>query len=93
MYDRRGRLLSTGLNSYVKTHVIQARAADAVGRPSCIYLHAEIAAIVKLKDWDKAHKLVVTRFLKDGSPAMAKPCSICQHVINQTGIKHVEYTV
>ena len=73
--------------------MVQAKAACAVGKPSSIYLHAEIAALVKLKDWDKAHKLVVTMFLKDGSPALAKPCSICQHVINQTGIKHVEYTV
>ena len=92
IYDRRGRLLATGSNSYVKTHVVQAKAASAVGKPSSIYLHAEIAALVKLKDWAKAHKIVVTRFLKDGKPALAKPCSICQHLIDQSPIKIVEYT-
>ena len=84
--------------------MVQAKAACAVGKPSSIYLHAEIAALVKLKDWDKAHKMVIFRYAKadlsakdgrqhqGGTPLLAKPCSICQHVINQTGIKHVEYT-
>jgi len=92
IYDRAGRLLSTGVNSYTKTHTYQARAANKVGRPSCIYLHAEIAALVKIKDWSKAYKLVVMRYLKDGTPANAAPCSICQEAIRQTGIKVVQHT-
>jgi len=92
IYDRRGRLLSSGTNSYVKSHTVQARAANKVGRPSCIYLHAEIAALVKIKDWSKAYKLVVMRYLKDGTPANAAPCSICQEAFRQTGIKIVQHT-
>ena len=92
VYARNGRLLSTGQNSYVKTHTVQARAASKVGRPSCIYLHAEIAALVKIKDWSEAYKLVVMRYLKDGTPANAAPCSICCEVIRQTGIKVIEHT-
>ena len=92
VFDKRGRLLSCAVNSYVKTHTVQAKAADKVGRPSSIYLHAEIAALIKIKDWTKAHKMVVLRHLKDGTPALAKPCLICQHVINQTGIKHIEWS-
>ena len=69
-----------------------AKAALAVGQENRIYLHAEVAAIVKVKDWSKAYKLVVTRFNSKGKPVMARPCPCCQFVINQTGIIHVEHT-
>lgn len=92
IYDKRGRLLSAGQNSYTRTHPVQARAAKAVGKPSSIYLHAEIAALVKLKDWSKAYKMVVLRYTKDGEPAKATPCSICRHIIALSGIKIVEST-
>ena len=85
-------MLSAANNSYIKTHTVQSKAANAVGKPSSIFLHAEIAALVKLKDWSKAHKIVVTRYLKDGTPANAKPCPICAHVIRQTAIKYIEHT-
>lgn len=68
------------------------KAAAAEGKPNAIYLHAEIDALVKIKDWDKAYRLVTTRFTIDGRPALAKPCAICQRILKQTGIKFVEYT-
>lgn len=91
-YDRRGRLLSMGRNSYVKTHPLQAKAAREVGEHYKIYLHAEVAALVKIKDWHKVHKLVVTRYSKSGQPMLAKPCKVCQRVINLAGVEHVEHT-
>lgn len=63
-----------------------------MGRPDSIFLHAEIAALVKIKDWSLAHKIVVMRYRKDGSPGSAKPCPICQHVIRQTAIKEIVHT-
>ncbi len=69
-----------------------AKAADAVGMSARIYLHAEIAALVKIKDWSKAYKLVVTRFNSKGIPVMAKPCPCCQHIIKETAIQIVEHT-
>jgi len=92
IYDKQGKLLSVGRNNYTKTHTVQAKAANKVGRPSCIYLHAEVAALVKIKDWTKAHKIVVMRYLKDGTAAPAAPCTICQEVIKQTSIRLVEHT-
>lgn len=92
LYNKRGVLISIGRNSYEKTHPLQAHAAALVGRPSRIYLHAEIAALVKLKDWSKAHKMVVTRYLKDGTPANATPCASCQLMLKKAGIKLVEHT-
>ena len=91
-YDRKGRLLSVGRNSYVKTHPLQAKVAKEVGEHYKIFLHAEVAALVKVKDWNRVHKLVVTRYSKDGKPVLAKPCKVCQRVINLANIDHVEHT-
>ena len=91
-YDRKGRILSIGRNSYVKTHPLQARAAKEVGEDYKIYLHAEVAALVKIKNWHKIDKLVVTRYNKNGEPMLAKPCRVCQRVIKIAGISTVEHT-
>ena len=92
VYDKRGRLLSSGANSYEKTHTLMYKAGASVGKPGAIYLHAEVAALIKIKDWSKAHRIFVTRYTKDGKPALAKPCAICQSIIERTGIKLIEYT-
>ena len=92
VYDKQGRLLSTGRNSYIKTHPIMLRAGTAVNKPDSIYLHAEVAALVKIKDWSKAHRIDVIRYLKDGTPGLAKPCAICSRIIGQTAIKLINYT-
>lgn len=92
VYDKKGNLLSMGRNSYLKTHPVQAQAAKKVGQDSRIYLHAEIHAIVKLPDWSKAHRIVVTRLHADGTPACAAPCPVCMEVIKQTKIKRIEHT-
>jgi deoxycytidylate deaminase len=92
IYDRKGRLLTVGRNSYHKTHPLQARAAQAVGLDEKIYLHAEIDALVRLRDWRRAHRMVITRYTRDGQPALARPCPVCARVINQAGIKIIEHT-
>ena len=91
--DKKGRVLSIGKNSYVKTHTMQARHANKVGLPEKTFLHAEVAAIVKCKDLTKAHKIAVMRYTKDGKPANAKPCKICQSAIEASGIKFIEWTM
>ena len=91
--DRKGKVIGVGRNSYVKTHPLMQQAAEAT--KSCserIYLHAEVAALLKVRDWSKAHSIEVFRFTKDGKPALAKPCACCQFIINQTGIKEVIHT-
>ena len=91
VYDKRGRLLSSGQNSYVKTHPLQARVAAEVGEPHKVFLHAEIAALIKC-DWKKAHRILVTRYGKDGRRLVAKPCRVCHQMISMTKIKFVEHT-
>ena len=92
IYDKRGKVLSVGKNSYVKTHPLQHKHAEKVGLPDKIFLHAEIHAIARCKHLNKAHKIVVMRFDKSGNPSNAKPCPVCRSAIEATGIKIVEHT-
>lgn len=92
IYDRRGRVLSIGQNSYIKTHPIQAKHAEKMGEPYKQFLHAEIHAIVRCSDIKRAHRIFVSRFDRDGNPTLAAPCPICMSAIRATGIKVVEHT-
>lgn len=92
IYDKRGRVLSIGKNSYVKTHPYQAQCARSVGMPEKQFLHAEIHAIIRCKKLSKARKIVVTRFNNRGEPLKAKPCPVCASAIEAAGIKYVEHT-
>lgn len=92
IYDRKGNILSIGKNSYVKTHPLQAKYAAKVGLSRKVFLHAEIDAIIKCKDISKAHKIVVTRIMANGTYGNACPCPICVEGISQTPIKIVEHT-
>lgn len=92
IYDRKGRPISIGQNSYTKTHPLMAKISKTTGQPNRIFLHAEVAALVKLKDWRRAYKLVVSRYNSFGEPVMARPCTSCQHLIKLAGINYVEHT-
>lgn len=92
IYDKRNRIISMGQNSYVVSHPFMAKCSKAVGEPEKIYLHAEVAALVRLKDWSKAYKMVITRYTKDGRPANAQPCRACQHALRLAGINKVVHT-
>lgn len=92
IYDKKGKKLSQGENSYCKTHPYQIRLAKRVGRPDAVFLHAEIQALVRLKDKSKAHKIVIERFDSRGNPRLAKPCEICSLAIEESGIEIVEHT-
>jgi tRNA(Arg) A34 adenosine deaminase TadA len=93
IYDKKGRILSTGENSYQKTHPVQKQLAEEAGRPDAIFLHAEIQALVRLKDKaSQAHKIFIERYTATGIPVPAKPCEICTLGLEKAGIEIVEYT-
>ena len=92
IFDKKGRVISVGQNSYIKTHPMQARLAANSGRPEAIYLHAEIHAITRCADINKAHRILVTRYDSLGRPVMAKPCAICSSAIAQTPIQIIDHT-
>lgn len=92
IYDKRGRVLSIGKNSYIKTHPYQAECAKKVGLPEKQFLHAEIHAILRCRNLKRAHRIVVSRFGASGEPKTAKPCPVCVSAIHAAGIKIVEHT-
>lgn len=92
IYDKRGRVLSVGYNSYVKTHPLQKKYATKCGLDEKEYLHAELHAIIRCSDLSKAHRIFVSRWNRKGEPLLAKPCPICQSAIEAAGIKIVEHT-
>lgn len=92
IYDRKGKVLSVGQNSYIKTHPLQAKHAHKTGNPEKQYLHAEIHAITKCRTLRKAYKIFVARYNKQGEPALAAPCPVCMSAIKASGIKYVEHT-
>jgi tRNA(Arg) A34 adenosine deaminase TadA len=92
IYDKRGKVLSVGQNSYIKTHPLQARHANKIGMPEKQYLHAEIHAITKCRDLKRAHRIFVARYNKQGQAVLAAPCPVCVSAITATGIKHVFHT-
>ena len=89
-YDKRGKLLAIGHNSYVKTHPLQAKFSKKANKAEAVYLHAETAAMLKARQ--QVHKLVVLRYDKQGNPTLAKPCAACQLAIKHFGVKYVEHT-
>ena len=92
IYDKRGRIISIGKNSYVKTHPLQAKHARLAGDPERQYLHAEIHAIVRCRALSKAHRILITRFDRQGNPVLAKPCPVCMSAIRAAGIDIIEHT-
>jgi len=90
--DNKGNILSTGLNSYDKTHPLQAKYANKTNNECNVFLHAEIAALVKNHSGQTPSKIYVARIYKNGDYALAKPCPICSMAIKEAGIKEVIYT-
>lgn len=89
--DQRGMLMSTASNSYSKTHPLQKYFAEKVGHPEKIYLHAEIAAILRCKD-KPIHTIKIFRYGADGQTMLAKPCPICMEAIKAFNIPNVYYS-
>jgi deoxycytidylate deaminase len=92
IYDKRGNILSTGTNSYTKTHPYQYHLAKQVGRKDAVFLHAEIQAIIRLKHNPNAHKIVIERTGNNGDPLPASPCDICKLAIKNAGIKVIVHS-
>ena len=86
----KGQLVSIGRNDYRKTHPTQQRYAVLVDQPERIYLHAEIAAIIRAKC--QLDELFVFRVNHKGQYVNAKPCKICQAAIDEAGIRRVHHS-
>ena len=92
IFDKRGRPLSIGQNSYSKSIRLQRKHAKLVGMPEKVMTHAEISAIAKCRSLSRAHTIKVFRYNKSGAPVNAMPCKICEQAIALIPIKIVEHT-
>lgn len=92
IYDRKGRVLSIGQNSYLKTHPKQKELSIKAGYPQKEFIHAETAAILKVKDLSKAYRIRVTRIGRSGELLLAAPCPICLSYILASGIRVIEHS-
>ena len=92
VYDKKGRVLSRGRNSYVKTHPVQKQLADKYEDGTRMFLHAEVHALLRLKRNSKPHKIFVARYDNEGNHRNAKPCVMCENFIKSTGIREITYT-
>lgn len=90
-YDKKGKVISTAANNYRKSHPIQAFFAKQAGNPEAVFLHAEVAALLKC-GVKKPYRIHVERYLKDGSPALAMPCKSCEKAIKAWKVSEVTYT-
>src|SRR6266478_6526269 len=92
IWDRKGRLLSTASNSYTRSHPLQKHFAKLSGNPERIYLHAELAALLKCGT-KQPHTISVVRIKKDGTTGLAKPCAAYQLALKHWGVKVINYTL
>lgn len=92
--DKKGRILSIGKNSYIKTHPIMLRLAEKVGytKGEKVNLHAEIDAINKCQNLGKAYSIEVFNYSERSKTyKQSRPCSICMLGISKTPIKIIKY--
>src|SRR3546814_11374162 len=61
-YDKSGRVISIGRNSYINTHPLQAKYANKSGNPDAIYIHSELDAIIRSRG-SPLHSLFVSLYI------------------------------
>jgi len=83
---RKNQIISLGFNKN-KTHPLPNR-YNKHGT-----IHAEVDAILHADpDLLSGSSILVCRHLKNGSPAMAKPCKMCERILFDFGIRDVYWT-
>lgn len=88
--DKHGKIISTGTNSFSKSHTRQAYYAEKVGQKNRIKLHSEIDAIIKANG--EGYAIYTARVDKKGNPLPCAPCEICQCAIADSKIEEIYHT-
>lgn len=93
MLDKRGNIVAESANSYSCTHTQQYKYAKKAGRPEAVYLHSELACLLKDKN-KRGVKLIVVRVGAEGQPLYSAPCDICALALKDySNVKSVEFSV
>lgn len=88
-YDKRGRLLATGINQPTKSHPLQAKFAERAGFRKRIYLHAEISALIKCRQ--DPYTLQIVRIGPKEYAKPSCPCVVCQMAAIEAGVRELYY--
>jgi|SRR5882672_1983375 len=91
LYDKRGKVVAAGINSFSKTHPLQEKFGNSSHK---IFLHAEIDAVVKAlrkKDDLSNLNLAIARVCRDGADGQAFPCDGCIDALKFYGVESVTY--
>jgi deoxycytidylate deaminase len=89
--DGKGRVISEGTNSYIKTHTMMHKASRKLGLEKD-FCHAEQLALSRARG--RGCKLIVVRIDAKAQPCYSEPCPVCKLLIKEAGhIKAVEFTV
>ena len=86
----KNRVVVSATNLETKSHPTQAKYAKKAGLHEKIYLHAEIAALVKCRE--ECDTIVVARVNSLNKLRNAKPCPICSLALQEAGINKICYT-
>lgn len=91
-FCKRGRPISTQLNSYSRTHPLQKYFSAKVNMHEArVFLHSELATLIKSKSTE-VHSMLVQRFDANGNPKDARPCLSCIEAMKAWGVVKVRYT-
>lgn len=92
-----GKPISIGYNKHNTNAFVEhyADIARGAGRDFCLSTHAEMDAVLKIRGKIdlRGTKIFVARRKKMGCVGMARPCTICQHVLYNYGIRKAYYTI
>lgn len=81
--DKRGNLIAEAGNLYQKSHPAQAKYARMSGSPDKCFLHAEMLCMIRAAKTGKlVHTLYVARAGVGGKAMNAKPCVVCQKMLD-----------
>ena len=86
----KNRVVTTATNLERKSHPLQAKFAERVGLKEKIFLHAEIAALVKCRE--ECDTIIVARVNSQNKLRNSRPCPICSLALKQAGVSKVHYS-
>jgi deoxycytidylate deaminase len=87
---KKNKVITTAVNLEKKSHPLQAKFARRVGLGPKIYLHSEIAALIKARE--DADTIVVARVNPQNKLRNSCPCKICSLALEEFGVKNIYYS-
>lgn len=93
LVNKKGKIVAESANSYSCSHTKQFHYAKKVGRPEAIFLHSELACLLKDRK-RQGVKLFVARVDSKNRPCYSAPCEICAMALKDySNVKSIEFSL